>query len=781
MGQSDVGGIPPLALEIPDFEGQAILRLFSNNTQSQIGCYSAVLSNGNSFSHPEWVGSILGTFTGIALLSSFATAIYGDSVPEMRKHYAHSLSVGVVFAVWQHIYFSGALSMNWPSVLVSFWSNYAWAGGMIFSEQMQNTINNFIGTNKGDISSVGAAASGVENSAIGGGYNINQIYRRELADLSSGYSWYGAPARPGLPLPGNYSGFAGTLAQQNIPASNAFMTGFLWFLILVAIVAASVLAFKLFLESASKTKMMRDNRLSYFRAHYLGYTALAILRTMFIGFFMLMFLALFQFTYLASPGPVAVACVVFLIMLVGLGGLAGYACFYRMKFSNHVSEPDRLNIVKKKWLVIIPYYGLERNSRFPRSEDKQYAGSLPWWSVRLASGEKSVHQDDQFTQKFGWLASRYRRTRWWFFVVWLVYEFVRACFLAGASGQPMVQVFGLLAVEVIAFVGIVVLRPFEGQRLNVIVVYLLGISKIATVALSAAFDHRFNLARIPATVIGIVIIIIQGVLTIMVMFAIVVGAISSYMSVMRNREAIRPTRWNPIRARYFRHMDFKELDIPRPFTPPAKPKLKPVSELAIPKEPYFTVSSIRRMPKVEDEDVEFLHEIQGDYSASQLSLSQQYRDNANGTRAPSLHSQMSFSSLPQGARVHRASWSTYDFNESAMGRRRTSSQSALNSPELGSRPSSRTIPSLNTRVGSSGEDIRLLPSPLGTSPPITPTKSTSPIYVPSSPVSRPRSRTSGKLPAKRPPLRTVLSEDEVLALPVTNRPRAATNPFTPSA
>ena len=152
ISQNDVAGIPSIALSIPDFEGQAILRIFSNSTQSQIGCYSGVVTNGSSFSQPAWISSILGGLTIIAIVASFATAIYGENVPEMRKHYAHSFSVLIVFAVWQHIFFSGALSLNWPSVLVAFWSNYAWAGGIIYTEAMQNTINNFIGSNKGNLS-----------------------------------------------------------------------------------------------------------------------------------------------------------------------------------------------------------------------------------------------------------------------------------------------------------------------------------------------------------------------------------------------------------------------------------------------------------------------------------------------------------------------------------------------------------------------------------------------------------------------------------------------------
>ncbi|KAF2465932.1 TRP-domain-containing protein [Lindgomyces ingoldianus] len=812
ISQSDVAGIPSLALVIPDFEGEAILRIFANSTQSEIGCFSAVVTNGNTFSQPEAVGSILGIFTIVAVIASFATAIYGDNIPVMRKHYAHSLSVLVVFAVWHHIFFSGALSMNWPSVLVAFWSNYAWAGGMIYTEAMQNSINNFVGSNKGNTSAVGAAGVGTSNENLGGGYDISKIYKRdvynnalnvpglmrrskfnrvarhleehlakrELANSTDGFSYYGRPVKPGLPLPGNYSGFAGTLAEENIPASNAFMTGFLWFLILMVIVAASVIALKFTLEALIKTKLVKNDRLAFFRTHYLGYTALAVLRTLFIGFFMLIFLCLFQFTYLGSTGPVAIASIVFLMMLVGLGGIAGYACFYRIKFGNYVSEPDRLNLEKRKALKFIPWYGFSRASEGARSEDKVYAGSLPWWRVRPASEEdKSIHDDEAFTKKFGWLASRFRRTRWWFFVVWLVYEFVRACFLAGASGHPMTQVFGLLVVEFIAFIGIIIMRPFEGQRLNLLVVYLLGFSKVATVALSAAFDTRFNLPRIPTTVIGIVIIVIQGILTIIVLMAIVLGAISSYMSVMRNREDFRPKKWVPYRKRYFNHIDQKEKDAPP--SPPPPPPPEPEQ----PKGPYFSVNSIKRMPKIEDEDAEFVAEISGEPNMSQVSLASRNMAEAaeiqnRPSRAPSIRSQMSFTSLPYGARVHRASWSSRDFSDyHGHNRQRTLSSTMPLAPEPPSRPASRTLPALNARFAGSSENVNRQASPLS-SRPLTPVMSPVEMGRESnnpSPLARPKSRPSVGAPrTSRPQLQTLMSENEIPSLPQMKHARDAAKP-----
>lgn len=686
VAQSDVAGIPPIALVIPDFEGQAILRIFSNSTQSEIGCYSAVVTNGASFSHPAAVGTALGVFTLIAVVSSFATAVYGSHIPTTRTHYAHSLSVFVVFSVLQHIFYTGALSMNWPSVLSAFWSNYAWAGGMIYSQPMQNSINQLNGGNKGNTSMVGAAGPGSASDGIGGGYQISQIYKRSplnlhsrgfatvledartakslaferalrkragaIADASDGYSWYGRPVKPGLPLPGNYSGFAGTLSEEDIPASNAFMTGFLWWLILAVLVAASVVGFKWLLEGLSKAKLLKKERLAYFRAHWLGYTALALLRTCFIAFFMMMFLTLFQFTFTATGGGTAVAAIIFLVFFVGMCLLAGYACYYRLRFGHYETKADRLHLEKNKGAGKVPLFGFGLDSkRSEKSEQKSSTASIPFLSVNYVDEDTQrteVHQDEDYIKKFGWLASRFRRTRWWFFAVWLIYEFIRACFYAGAAGQAMAQMFGLLVVEIVALVAFVILKPFEGSRLNALMIYMLGFSKVSTLGLSVAFDTRFNLQRITTTIIGVVIIVIQGILTIVLLIAIVVGAISSYMSVMRNHEEFHPRSWSKNRERYYKHLERSAPDVPRPPPPPPEE----------PKEPYFSVRSVTRVAKIEDEDANDFDNKMEAYG-SQTSVAGPAKSRS---RAASIKSTYSVGNLPYGARPHRQSWSARDFS-----------------------------------------------------------------------------------------------------------------------
>nr|OQO24094.1 hypothetical protein B0A51_05937 [Rachicladosporium sp. CCFEE 5018] len=738
IAPSDVANIIPIALVIPDFEGEAILRIFANSTESEIGCYSAVVTNGNTFSQPQSVGTILGIFTLVAVLASFATAIYGEAVPTMRLHYAHSLSVGVVFSVFQHIYFTGALSVNWPSVLVAWWSNFAWAGGMIYSRSMQSSINRLIGNNVGNITSVGAAPAGSTQESLGGGYDISQIYKRGtlesvkhvakravnhplmrdigseiykrdnslvlkrdvvqrnfehalqsrdvVANASTGFIWYGKPVGAGIPLPGNYSGFAGTLAEEDIRSSNTFMTGFLWFLILLVIMTGAVVLFKWSLEALARFKAIREDRLAFFRQHWVRYSAAVALRICYLGWFMIMFLTIFQFTYDSSGGVKAVAALVFGVFFVGMFGLAAYAIWYQRHLDRRVNSEG--NSEDRKLLGKIPWFGAKKSERQRGEEQRQQlqgdgkSKKSFWKHIRNESmadsvNSRNIHDDVDYTMRFGWLAARFRRTRWWFFSFWLVYEFVRACLYGGASGHALTQVFGLLVVEILAFAFVVWARPFEGRRLNVLVVYCLGFSKVTSVALSAAFDVRFNLARITTTAIGIVIVVIQGILTIITLIAIVVGCISSYMSISRNKEDFRPRKWAGWRDRYFNHLDLAVNDLPHEQSVPAIA----APALEEPKSPYFEMKNMRRERKIEDDDPDFTTEQSGlrDPTMSYVSLGDDMPTpppigprvrSGSGTNTPTGRSRaassasMRQSSLPFGARQHRVSWSQKDLSQS---------------------------------------------------------------------------------------------------------------------
>ncbi|KAK1969206.1 TRP-domain-containing protein [Colletotrichum sublineola] len=680
---AQIDGIPSIALDIPDFEGSARIQIFANSSQTEIGCFQAVMRNGNSFSHPAAISSILGVFTLAALLASFATAIYGVSIPHMRMHYAHSLSVLVIFETFQTVFFSGAMSVDWPSVLPAWWSNFGWAAGMIYSEKMVDSIDGFAGVT-GNASQVGGAGSTVINT---GGGLVQQIYGRSLntfpAPGDAGpiqnivqravrtyntsnpyeYYWAGDPVSPGMPTPGKWVGFAGDLSALGIPAADAFTLGLIWWLVTIGLVTVSITLFKFTLDMLVGVKLLKEDRFLYFRNHLGGYLAAGILRTLLVSFPSLMTLALFQFNIRAPAGPTAIAAVVFILLLVGVGGIVAYACYSRLRFGKYEMSPDTIMFEQGKLFGSVPAIATTRASKIGEEETaaKRY-GSMPFFRIRFIDDDPdrtSVHQDEAYIKRFGWLSARYRRTRWWFFACWLSYQFIRACFIGGGARNPLAQVYGLFIFETIAFISFIKLNPFEGQRNTSLAIWMLGITKVVTAGFSIAFLPEFAIGRILSTVFGIVIIVVQGFLVVAVLVLVVLSIISSWMSLYRNREKF-PEKLDDRRISYYEHIQSRAADLP----PPPKPNPQEPQE---PPQPYFAVNSVRRARKIEDDDDggdgddDEVGDIMRPHNASVVQFAP--GTNTRRSRTNSVSSRYSVGSLPRRARPHRTSWSSADFAE----------------------------------------------------------------------------------------------------------------------
>ncbi|KAH6646060.1 hypothetical protein BKA67DRAFT_525735 [Truncatella angustata] len=696
VGQMQMSGIPQIAYEIPDFEGYARIQLFSNSSQTEIGCFQAVMRNGATFSQPKAMGSVLGVFTAVAVVASFATAAYGVSIPHMRMHYAHSFSVLIIFETFQSIFFSGSLSLNWPSVLSAWWSNFAWTAGFIPIKGMIQSIDGFAGVS-GNASQVGGAGSTIINN--NGGGLAQQIYGRSLASELVGvferrapkaidygttimgrqahndsdpydYDWNGNPVTPGMPIPADWSGFAGTLSELGIPASDAFMISFIWLLVILACVTLLLVVFKLALEGLARLKWIKQDRLDYFRSHWRGYISVSLLRVLFIAFSAMCIMTMFQFSHAGKTGPLVIAAIVFAVFTLGLGGLAAYALRSRLRLGKFAVEPDRILLHRGVIMGCIPFLVPIRLSQLGEQEfARRPAASVPFIRCHFVDDQPDrpkVHNDVDYIKRFGWLYARYRLSRWWYFIFWLAYQFVRACFIGGATTNPLAQIFGLFIVDILSLVAIAAINPYEGQRNTATAVWLLGISKLVTTGLSVAFLPDFNLDRIVTTVIGVVIIVVQALITIAILILIVLGGISSWMSLTRNREDFSSQRLEGVRIKYFEHIAIKALD---KRAPPAERRRSMISasdpdEKAVParpKEPRFAVTSVRRISKIEDEDDDYLEEIEPPLHHANPSAPTAHPA-TRMRRTNSVSSRHSVSSLPRAARPHRASWSSRDFS-----------------------------------------------------------------------------------------------------------------------
>lgn len=671
-----------------DVEGSAKLRIFANSSRSEVGCFQAALTNGNTLSHPEAIAPVLGTFAIIAILSSFATAAYGISLPHMRMHYAHSISVLVVFETFQAIFFSSALLVDWPPILVAWWTNFAWSAGLIYAPGMVRPIDSFAGLNGSTTQASSATSTAVDAS----GSLISRIFSGSLDFLEPqplafntsevyGYTWSGSPAAPWKPLPDKSFGFPAILSALDIPPADVFLVGLMWLLIVIALVGLAVVGFKVSLETLARTKRIKEDRMAYFRSHWTGYLGHAMLRTLVIAFFMLMTLTLFQFTMRISVGTVAVATVVFIATLIGVIFLV--AAGWRARTQNgraHISS-DRVvfyrTVISGAVPAILPAWD---STLKEHNLQVRQLFSIPLFRIRHVNNDPNrptVHLDEPFVKKYGWMSARYRRTRWWYLAYYVVYLFVRAAFLGGGWNSPLAQVYGVLVLDILNFAITAVLDPFEGSRNTAMAVWILSICKIATTAMSIPFLPEYGFDRVSALALGIAIIVMQSLTVAALLILIVLGAISSRMSLMRNREDFTPHSLERVRVSYYEGMEEKAKDERRVVREHKEPPPPPT--------PRFSVMSIQRTPKIEDEDedaVNYVDQVDGGHVDEGTTADNQAtaRGPSRISRASSARSsRYSTGSLPRAARPYRASWSSNQFGDPSLSR-----QSSVLTQRLGS-------------------------------------------------------------------------------------------------
>jgi hypothetical protein len=251
---------------------------------------------------------------------------------------------------------------------------------------------------------------------------------------------------------------------------------------------------------------------------------------------------------------------------------------------------------------------------------------------------------------------------------YVAYLFCRAAFIGGGWQNPRAQIYGLLVVDVLNFCISAILKPFEGVRNTVMAVWMLSLCKIITTGISFAFLPESNLDRTRAAALGVVIIVFQGLTVAALLVLILLSAISSWMSLTRNREEFDPDWLEPVRVRYFLKMEKKARD-------------KRFDEETLespPPTPNFAVVEVRRKPKIEDEDEDqgvsvglgrgLVQDPEQNPDDSAGDDQPSMRGRARHSHASSVSHRLSTGSLPRAARPYRASWSSRDFRDASLSR-----------------------------------------------------------------------------------------------------------------
>ncbi|KIH87378.1 intradiol ring-cleavage dioxygenase [Sporothrix brasiliensis 5110] len=627
--------IPDIALQIPDFDGSVNLQIFANSTQTEIGCFQAAMTNGNSIGIPQILAPTIAFFVAIAMICSFVTAAYGISVPLMRAHYAHSLSVVLFFETMQTFFLTGALSLHWPSVLVAWWSNFAWSAGIIRIRPLVAQIVRFT-------ASAGNASQFTGDSPMfvkGGSaqladkiYNsdssnngpvlgeVVSLVKRKVYNSSDpyDYTWGGDPVLPGVPLPGTWQSLSGTLSNLNIPGASAFTLCLFWTAIAAVAFPLGLIGMKGLFDLLSRLGWLREDCMAYFRTHSLQYARQGVFRVLLIALSPLLTLAVFQFTQHSSPGSTALAAIVLAILVAG----AAYMCTDAIRRRNKHRPPQGSFSATQSLSPKSPSFTKRRANRGKRRIS--YLEDDGDFEARQRPG---VHQDEKYIKRYGWLSARYKASCYWFFAVHLGTQFARACVLGGGADNvsvadatnntltgiaaPTAQLVVLLLFEIAVLATYAYWRPIESSRNLALGVWVLGMGRILVAALCIGLLPQVGISRIGATVIGFAIVVVQVLMLSMVLVLVAISAVSTWLSLTRNQDNFYSEMFFSVRKRYLETLLASATGAPAPLTRRQERKQAKARQRAgreaerlaaslPPPAPSFSVYDVRRAPKIED-------------------------------------------------------------------------------------------------------------------------------------------------------------------------------------
>ncbi|KAK6359811.1 hypothetical protein TWF696_000948 [Orbilia brochopaga] len=489
--------IPAIAFSIPDLDGIARLELKSKNNGTDGGttlaCLQSSVRNGKTAEQPAvtWVtAGIAGAAAALGSISviSSAAGLGGASGGGSSGPTPNVVDIVMWF---QFVSTNGMLSVNYPPVYRAFTKNFAWSTGLIPWTDMQHSIDTFRGKTGGNTTR--SSYDVLKNTTLvyttdTSGTNL----RKRSADLfgrllkrvelqttvngtTLGNSTAGQEDAGESKLMKQVHGIEAYVETLSIPNTNTFLTVLLVFLIVLAAVAVLILLFKVILELYALCGKL-NKPLASFRKRYWGFLIGTMVR----------------------------------IILLMYGIWVIY-CLYQFKQGDSWAANILAGVTLAVFTGILIFFAVRIWQLARRAKKAEAAG-------------EALLEDKRNLRKYGLFYDQYKSTFWWMFIPFLIYLFAKGAIIALGSGNGLFQSSGQLACELILFGFLVIGRPFNSKAGNVINIFI-AVVRVISVACVLIFTEKLRISQTTTTVTGVVLIVVQSVLTGALAILIAVNAI----------------------------------------------------------------------------------------------------------------------------------------------------------------------------------------------------------------------------------------------------------------
>ncbi|KAL4970838.1 transient receptor potential ion channel family protein [Aspergillus stella-maris] len=486
IGSDVASQIPGIAYNVPDLDASVRIYINSTTTHESVACLEASLSNGKTV-YQKGVGWTTAVIAGLGLTASAITSGLGHS--NTAAHVAaNAMSL---FSFYQSQAMIGMTSIHMPPIVESWTQNFQWSMGIIRVGFLQDICTWYQRSTGGTAATILSELSTVSVEVLKKrSYDAVELVGRSLGSLGKRD---GAEGEKVTSESKEVRGIERVGFIAGIEETNIFLTGFIFFVVFVAIVMLLVVAFKGLCELLVKHGKMKSDKFQDFRNGWRVVARGILFRLTLIGFPQMCILCLWEFTRNDSPAEIVLA----VIMLISLFAALGWASF------------KVISLAKRS-------IALHKNPAY------------------------ILYSDPTCLNKWGFLYVQYRATAYYFVIPWLGYLLIKGMFIGLSQPAPVVQTVAYVIIEAAMLIAVSVLRPWMDKKTNIYNITIAAVQFLNSIFL-LFFSDVFNQPGLVTGVMGVVFFVINAVAALVLLILVLIASI--YAIVSKNPD----TRYQPMR------------------------------------------------------------------------------------------------------------------------------------------------------------------------------------------------------------------------------------------
>lgn len=470
--------VPSIAFQVPDIAAQATLELKGDDNKN-VACIKSAVSNGKTANVPA-VSYVAAGIAGAALIVTGASAAGaaisgGGAAASSGGAGTISPSFTEVMGWFQGMAMNGMLTVNYPPVYRSFTKNFGFSVGLVPWVGVQRSIDSFRGATGGNTTASNVDtlrkttmiySDGSAGSADDSIFHVKRSFdllARAIETSVNGTADGASAPQDETKLQQTVRGIKAYAQRVTVPGENVFMTALLLVAVIIAAIVLVLLLVKLILEFWALFGSFPKS-LSGFRRHYWGSIGRTITQLILLLYGVWVLYCVFQFTsgdsWLAKT-----------LAGVTLALFTGVLAFFSWKIYSTVQK------------------------------------------LKAAEGDSSgLYDKKEIWLKYSIFYDGYRKGYWWLFVPAIFYMFAKGVAIAAGDGHGMTQSIAQLIIEGLMLCLLLWSRPFARRSGNIINLTI-QVVRVLSIACILVFVEEFHVAQTTKTVTGVVLIVVQSVLT----------------------------------------------------------------------------------------------------------------------------------------------------------------------------------------------------------------------------------------------------------------------------